>query len=310
MICQGVPVRFPKLRFAFLEIGATWLPYYLDRLDEHWEKRAKHEMPLLKEKPSDLVRKSKMYFSLESGESLLPESINYLGAEHFLYASDIPAASTSYPAMGQRVRLKASFVIPDNWTIEEKAVLRALKKYGALVADNASLARALARLGHERNLELSSAERPVAEHAAEQALLDLDRGHAVESDRFQQMVSQGEDDPTNELYEQLARDQGLLDRLEDKVAQELISETTAKRNRSEIERRMEDTRREISRRRGGEVVARSGPPRPRPARGAVHQAPVQARPAARQPFRTARHRSDGSVLGDLRPGRLRRVAGA
>jgi hypothetical protein len=52
------------------------------------------------------------------------------------YASDIPATSTSYPAMGQRVRLKASFVIPDNWTIEEKAVLRALKKYGALVADN------------------------------------------------------------------------------------------------------------------------------------------------------------------------------
>jgi len=52
------------------------------------------------------------------------------------YASSIPATSTSYPAMGQRVRLKASFVIPDNWTIEEKAVLRALKKYGALVADN------------------------------------------------------------------------------------------------------------------------------------------------------------------------------
>ena len=49
MICQGVPLRFPKLRFAFLEIGATWLPYYLDRLDEHWEKRAEIEMPLLKE---------------------------------------------------------------------------------------------------------------------------------------------------------------------------------------------------------------------------------------------------------------------
>ena len=52
------------------------------------------------------------------------------------YASSIPATSTSYPAMGQRVRLKSSFVIPDTWTIEEKAVLRALKKYGALVADN------------------------------------------------------------------------------------------------------------------------------------------------------------------------------
>ena len=40
------------------------------------------------------------------------------------------------PAMGQRVRLKSSFVIPDSWTIYEKAVLRGLKKYGAMVADN------------------------------------------------------------------------------------------------------------------------------------------------------------------------------
>jgi hypothetical protein len=55
-------------------------------------------------------------------------------ATHF--ASSIPATSTNYPAMGQRVRLKAGFMIPDSWTIEEKAVLRALKKYGALVADN------------------------------------------------------------------------------------------------------------------------------------------------------------------------------
>ncbi|CAN5479504.1 hypothetical protein BH18VER1_BH18VER1_20740 [soil metagenome] len=38
--------------------------------------------------------------------------------------------------MGQRIRLKANFAIPENWTVEEKAVLRALKKYGALVADN------------------------------------------------------------------------------------------------------------------------------------------------------------------------------
>ena len=52
------------------------------------------------------------------------------------YASSIPASSTNYPAMGQRFRLKSSFVIPDNWTIEEKAILRALKKYGGMVADN------------------------------------------------------------------------------------------------------------------------------------------------------------------------------
>src|SRR5436190_3358382 len=52
------------------------------------------------------------------------------------YASTISATSVNYPAMGQRLRLKASFVIPDTWTIEEKAVLKALKKYGGIVADN------------------------------------------------------------------------------------------------------------------------------------------------------------------------------
>lgn len=52
------------------------------------------------------------------------------------YASSIPATSTNYPAMGQRLRLKAGFVIPATWSKEEKAVLLALKKYGALVADN------------------------------------------------------------------------------------------------------------------------------------------------------------------------------
>lgn len=40
------------------------------------------------------------------------------------------------PAMGQRFRLKAGFAIPASWTREEKAVLVALKKYGAIVADN------------------------------------------------------------------------------------------------------------------------------------------------------------------------------
>jgi hypothetical protein len=51
-------------------------------------------------------------------------------------ASFTPATQTNVPAMGQRVRLKTAYVIPANWTTEEKAVLLGLKKYGALVADN------------------------------------------------------------------------------------------------------------------------------------------------------------------------------
>jgi len=52
------------------------------------------------------------------------------------YASTTAATQTNVPAMGQRLRLKSSFVIPSTWSTEEKAILLGLKKYGALVADN------------------------------------------------------------------------------------------------------------------------------------------------------------------------------
>jgi hypothetical protein len=52
------------------------------------------------------------------------------------WASTNAATLTNYPAMGQRVRLKAGFAIPVAWAQEEKALLLGLKKYGAMVADN------------------------------------------------------------------------------------------------------------------------------------------------------------------------------
>jgi hypothetical protein len=53
-------------------------------------------------------------------------------------AGAVAADQTNYPAMGQRLRLKAGFTVPANWTKEEKALVAGLKKYGAMVADNSS----------------------------------------------------------------------------------------------------------------------------------------------------------------------------
>lgn len=52
------------------------------------------------------------------------------------YAAPSTNTSVNLPMMGQRLRLKSSYVINTNWTKQEKAVLLGLKKYGALVADN------------------------------------------------------------------------------------------------------------------------------------------------------------------------------
>ena len=97
MVFNGIPVRFPKLKLAFLEIGASWLPYYLDRMDEHWEKRGEVETPHLKRKPSEIVREANIWFSVEAGEKLLPQTIEVVGDKHFLYASDIPHWDNEFP---------------------------------------------------------------------------------------------------------------------------------------------------------------------------------------------------------------------
>ncbi|HEV8373646.1 MAG TPA: recombinase family protein [Actinomycetota bacterium] len=79
---------------------------------------------------------------------------------------------------------------------------------------------------------------------------------AVESPEWDRLAERPADDPTRELHEQLARDQGLLDRLEDKVAEELIRPEAAKRKRAEIERRMDVARDKLGRLGDSRVAAR------------------------------------------------------
>ena len=47
MMFDAVPVRFPELSIAYLEAGAGWIPYFLQRMDEEYEKRGHAEAKLL-----------------------------------------------------------------------------------------------------------------------------------------------------------------------------------------------------------------------------------------------------------------------
>lgn len=97
ILLNGVTKRYPSLKLAFLEVGATWLPYYLDRLDEHWEKRGAIDSPDLDEKPSKAFQKSTIKVSIEAEERLLKETIAIVGAEHLVFASDVPHWDSEFP---------------------------------------------------------------------------------------------------------------------------------------------------------------------------------------------------------------------
>ncbi len=87
MIGEGVFDRFPKLRVAFMEGGAGWLPFWMERFDEHLEKLAPH-MPDLKRRPSEIIKSDQIVLSCESEESGLDRVLEAAGAGTVLYASD------------------------------------------------------------------------------------------------------------------------------------------------------------------------------------------------------------------------------
>jgi uncharacterized protein len=103
----GVMERFPRLRVALLEAGVGWLPYFLERLDEHWEKR-RGEMRATR-RPSELVAEGRFVVSCEPEEAMLRTVADLVGPDVIAYASDYPHWDAEFPrsvaAIAQRPEL-------------------------------------------------------------------------------------------------------------------------------------------------------------------------------------------------------------
>jgi predicted TIM-barrel fold metal-dependent hydrolase len=108
LILQGVPERFPDLKFVFQESGLFWVPMMQYRLDEYFLKR-RSEAPLLRGLPSEYIR-DRFYFGTQPIEA--PKNQKHLemvfeaanGYEHFLFSSDYPHFDYDDPSAIMRLR--------------------------------------------------------------------------------------------------------------------------------------------------------------------------------------------------------------
>jgi predicted TIM-barrel fold metal-dependent hydrolase len=99
MMFEGVFDKFPTLKFAFLETGATWVPWWLDRLDEEYEHRGAVDAPLVKSRPSTYVHQGgNIFFGCEANERMMPQTLDLIGDDIVMYASDYPHWDCDYPA--------------------------------------------------------------------------------------------------------------------------------------------------------------------------------------------------------------------
>jgi predicted TIM-barrel fold metal-dependent hydrolase len=104
IVFEGIPERFPRLRLAFLEAGAGWAPYWMERMDDEYAKRGEIEAPALRKRPSDYVRGGNIYFACEADEWLLPQAVRLVGESQIIYASDFPHWDHSFPGSVGEIR--------------------------------------------------------------------------------------------------------------------------------------------------------------------------------------------------------------
>ena len=83
----GILHRFPRLRVAFLEAGTGWLPFWLERLDEHWELTPEQALQIDR-KPSEYFLSGRCFIGADPDEKGVAHVVNTLGEGVVVYASD------------------------------------------------------------------------------------------------------------------------------------------------------------------------------------------------------------------------------
>ncbi len=96
LLTGGVLDAFPKLRVAMLEGQCGWIPWWLDRLDEHFEKLP-HQVPRIKHPPSEYIETGRVFFSCDADEKELPHVVDRVGEGVIVYASDYPHWDCIFP---------------------------------------------------------------------------------------------------------------------------------------------------------------------------------------------------------------------
>lgn len=97
MIFSGLFERHPNLRVAFLEANCGWLPWWLYRMDDQWEKYGPtEEGDILSMPPSDYFRRN-CFVSVDPDEHVAWQAVEAVGNENLVFSTDFPHADSAFP---------------------------------------------------------------------------------------------------------------------------------------------------------------------------------------------------------------------
>lgn len=102
-ILGGVLPRHPRLSVAFLEAGAGWVPYFMDRADEHYRIMSHLVKTDVPRPPGEYFREQ-CFVACEPDEVTLPGTVEILGADNLLFSSDYPHFNGTFPGSTESLK--------------------------------------------------------------------------------------------------------------------------------------------------------------------------------------------------------------
>ncbi len=96
LVFSGVPARFPKLKFVYVENEVGWIPFFVHEWDKYYARhRVKLDLPYMKKLPGEYIAEQvyATFFSDPVGGCLLQR----WGQDTFMWSSDYPHAASTWP---------------------------------------------------------------------------------------------------------------------------------------------------------------------------------------------------------------------
>lgn len=96
LIWYGTIERHPSLKIVHVEADAGWLPYWLQRMEQHWEFSNNAEHPELRKRPTEYF-KSNFLVACRGDEMTLPSVCDLVGDDFLTFNTDYPHPDGTWP---------------------------------------------------------------------------------------------------------------------------------------------------------------------------------------------------------------------
>jgi len=96
LIWYGIFEKFPKLKVIHVEADGGWVPYWLQRMEQHWDFSGNAEHEYLTKRPTEYF-KSNVCVAFRGDEPTMKAAIELVGDDNFTWDTDYPHPDGTYP---------------------------------------------------------------------------------------------------------------------------------------------------------------------------------------------------------------------